>query len=68
MNPGGYRPVYVYDSKNNQKVYLDADSRLYAYNVRDFHGVDAVNRFSYTVRIDGEYTNNMCETIGIPVR
>jgi len=68
MNPGGYRPVYVYDSKKNQKVYIDADSRLYAYNVRDFHGVDAVNRFSYTVRIDGEYTNNMCETIGIPVK
>jgi hypothetical protein len=66
MNPGGYRPVYLYDSKNNKKVYVDPESRLYAYNVRDFHGVDAVNRFSYTVRIDGEYSKDVCERIGLP--
>lgn len=55
FNPGGYRPVYVYDSINNQKNYLPNDYKFYAYNTSDYHGVDPVNNFSYTVRVDGTY-------------
>lgn len=55
FNPGRYRPVYIYDSVNNQKHYLPNDYKFYAYNTTDYHGVDPVSTFSYTVRVDGTY-------------
>lgn len=65
FNPGGYRPVYIYDSIKKEKHYLDKTYRIYAYNVRDYHGVDAIPDFSYTVRVDGEYTDEVCEELGL---
>jgi hypothetical protein len=59
INPGGYRPVYVYDSINDTKYYLDRNIKMYAFNVRDYHGVDAQSKFSYTLRIDGEYNQDI---------
>jgi hypothetical protein len=53
FNPGGYRPVYVYDPVNNTKHYLPSDYKFYAYNTSDYHGVDPLPHFSYTVRVDG---------------
>lgn len=55
FNPGGYRPVYVYDTTTQQKHYLPKDYRFYAYNTTDYHGVDLLPHFSYTVRVDGTY-------------
>lgn len=56
FNPGGYRPVYVYDSVNDKKIFLPTDHKLYAYNTSDYHGVDPLSYFSYTVRVDGVYS------------
>lgn len=56
FNPGGYRPVYVYDSISDTKIYLPEQYDFYAYNVTDYHGVDALPKFSYTVRVDGTLT------------
>jgi hypothetical protein len=55
FNPGGYRPIYVYDSLNDKKVFLPEDYKLYAYNTSDYHGVDPLPHFSYTIRVDGVY-------------
>lgn len=55
FNPGGHRPVYVFDSISNTKHYLPDDHLFYAYNTRDYHGVDPLPYFSYTVRVDGVY-------------
>lgn len=55
FNPGGYRPVYIYDSINNTKHYLPKDYKFYAYNTTDYHGVDPLPTFSYTVRVDGTF-------------
>jgi hypothetical protein len=55
FNPGGYRQVYVYDSISNTKHYLPEDYSFYAYNTRDYHGVEPLIHFSYTVRVDGIY-------------
>lgn len=63
FNPGGYRPVYVYDSYHDTKTYLDSDYRLYGYNVRDYHGVDSIDHFSYTVRVDGTYNDVVLEQL-----
>jgi hypothetical protein len=57
FNPGGYRPVYVYDSINDKKYYLPRTHKIYAYNTTDYHGVDPVAHFSYTVRVDGIYND-----------
>lgn len=55
FNPGGYRPVYLYDSINNDMHYLPKEYKFYAYNTTDYHGVDALPYFSYTIRVDGVY-------------
>ena len=55
FNPGGYRPVYIYDSVNDTKHYLPEDYKFYAYNTTDYHGVDPQPHFTYTVRVDGKY-------------
>ena len=65
FNPGGYRQVYVYDSIDDKKVYLPEDYLLYAYNTSDYHGVEPSNRFSYTVRVDGIYTDEALELLKI---
>jgi hypothetical protein len=59
LNPGGYRPVYLYDSNRNIKNYLPKSHKLYAFNTTDYHGVDAMDRFSYIVRIDGRYRSGV---------
>lgn len=55
FNPGGYRPVFVYDSLKDKKHYLPQQYKAYSYNTSDYHGVDYLNTFSYTVRVDGKY-------------
>lgn len=63
FNPGSYRPIYVYDSLNNVKYYLPQDYKFYAYNTSDYHGVDALPHFSYTVRVDGMYNDEALRII-----
>ena len=58
FNPGGYRPIYLYDCPTKKKHYLPEDYKFYAYNTTDYHGVDALPHFSYTVRVDGIYKKN----------
>lgn len=55
FNPGGYRPVYLYDSVLDKKRYLPRNHLFYAYNTTDYHGVDPLPYFAYTVRVDGTY-------------
>lgn len=56
FNPGGYRPIYVYDSLNKKKHYLPKQCKAHSYNTSDYHGVDSVPHFSYTVRVDGSFS------------
>jgi len=62
LNPGGYRPVYIYDPTTDTKHYLPEDHKLYAYQTTDYHGVDPLPHFSYTIRVDGVYNQyvNFC--------
>jgi hypothetical protein len=59
FNPGGYRPVYIYDSVTDTKHYLPKDHKLYAYQTTDYHGVDALPHFSYTIRVDGVFNDDV---------
>lgn len=61
FNPNHYRPVYVWDPVKKEKIYLPKDHHFYAYNVTDYHGVDPLPYFSYTVRVDGKYLKEFDE-------
>ena len=61
FSPNHYRPVFVWDPIKKEKIYLPKDYNFYAYNVTDYHGVDPLPYFSYTVRVDGKYLKEIDE-------
>lgn len=61
----GDRPSFIWDEKIKQKIYLPKGSRSYFFNNRDYHGVDPEPIFRYTLRIDGTFTDEMCEKLGL---
>lgn len=62
---GGSRPSFVWDEKIKQKIYLDKSARSYFFNNRDYHGVDAEPIFRYTLRVDGTFTDKLCDQLGL---
>jgi hypothetical protein len=62
---GGDRKSYIYDPVTEEKIYLEKGARSYFFNNRDFHGVEAEPVFRYTLRIDGTFTDDMCEKLGL---
>jgi hypothetical protein len=62
---GGWRPSFIWNEKTKEKVYLQKDARSYFFNNRDYHGVDPENVFRYTLRIDGTFTDELCEQLGL---
>lgn len=62
---GGWRPSFVYDEITKEKIYLEKGSKSYFFNNRDYHGVDAEPIFRYTLRVDGTFTDEMCEKLGL---
>lgn len=62
---GGWRPSFIWDPIKKEKLYLEADARSYFFNNRDYHGVDAEPVFKYTLRVDGVFNDDMCDTLGL---
>jgi hypothetical protein len=61
----GSRPSFIWDEKAKKKIYLDSDARSYFFNNRDYHGVDPEPVFRYTLRVDGTFTDELCEQLGL---
>lgn len=61
----GGRPSFVWDEKTKQKTYLDKNASSYFFNNRDYHGVDAEPVFRYTLRVDGTFTDELCDQLGL---
>ncbi len=61
----GWRPSFVWDEIKKEKAYLPEGSRSYFFNNRDYHGVDPEPVFRYTLRIDGTFTDELCEELGL---
>lgn len=59
------RLSYVWDEFTEQKIYLDRYARSYYFNNRDYHGVDPEPEFRYTVRVDGTFTKELQDTLGL---
>jgi hypothetical protein len=62
---GGWRPSFVWDEKKKEKIYLEKGARSYFFNNRDYHGVDPEPNYRYTLRIDGTFTDEFCEKLGL---
>lgn len=62
---GGWRPSFIWDEKNKQKIYLEKNSKSYFFNNRDYHGVDPEPLFRYTLRIDGTFTDELSYELGL---
>jgi hypothetical protein len=61
----GGRPSFIWNEKTKEKTYLDKDARSYFFNNRDYHGVDPEPVFRYTLRIDGTFTDELCDQLGL---
>ena len=59
------RPSFIYNEVTGEKSYLDPSCRAYFFNNRDYHGVDAENEMRYTLRIDGTFTKEVQDKIGL---
>ena len=57
------RKSFIWDPINKEKIYLDPDAKSYFFNNRDFHGVDPEPGFRYTLRVDGQFTDDVCRRL-----
>jgi hypothetical protein len=55
--------VYVLDEENMIKHYPDPKKRFVWFNEMDYHGTDSVSHFSFSIRIDGKFNNQVKEKI-----
>ena len=60
-----WRPSFVYDETIKERIYLPSGTRSYFFNNRDYHGVEPENRFRYTVRVDGTFTEEFQRILGL---
>jgi hypothetical protein len=61
----GSRPSFIWNEKTKEKTYLDKNARSYFFNNRDYHGVDPEPVFRYTLRVDGTFTDELCDQLGL---
>lgn len=59
------RGIYVYDEIKDEKYYLEPNVRSYLFNLRDYHGVDACQLYSYTLKVEGTFTDELCQELGL---
>lgn len=61
LNPTGWKRLFILDEQTQEKHYVE--SKAAWFNGLDAHGVDAINRQSWTLRIDGVYTNEFRQKV-----
>jgi hypothetical protein len=59
------KPFYMLNHKTNEKLYVDSYSAWFD-TVNQFHGVDACDGFSFSVRVDGVFTDEFKRIIPKP--
>jgi hypothetical protein len=59
------KKMYVLDEETNIRHYADDNRRFIWFNEMDYHGTEAVDHFSFSVRIDGKFDStvrsNLCQ-------
>lgn len=57
------RPFYIIDPISKNKVYIN--TRVAWWDERDWHGGEPINRPTYTVRVNGRFTDDFRKQLGI---
>jgi len=63
VRPPSCKPFYLWDEINKEKIYMTP--RVVWFNDNDWHGGDIVPYRTYSFRVDGEFTKEFREKIGI---
>jgi hypothetical protein len=63
IRPNLDKPFYIWDSETNEKVLTEG--RAIFFNDQDWHGGGRTNRQTYSLRIDGKFTDEFRKKIGI---
>lgn len=59
------KPLYMLNPGTNEKKYVESYSAWFD-SVNQFHGVDPLEDFSYSIRVDGKFTDEFKEKIPQP--
>ena len=59
------KPFYMLNHKTNEKKYVESYTAWFD-SVNQFHGVDPVEGFSFSVRVDGRFTDEFRKRIPKP--
>lgn len=51
--------IFVYDEETKEKMYPDRGKKFIWFNEMDYHGTDPVNHFSFSIRIDGKFNEDI---------
>ena len=57
LSPRGNKRFYVFDPRTKTKHYIAPDVKAYVFHDLNYHGADSLPYFTYTLRIDGIYTD-----------
>lgn len=57
------RPFYMVDPNTNKRVYIN--TRVAWWNERDWHGGESIHRPTYTLRINGRFSDEFKKKIGL---
>ena len=57
LSPRGSKKFYVYDPSTKMKHYVSPNVKAYIFHDLNYHGADSLPYFTYTLRIDGLYTD-----------
>jgi hypothetical protein len=58
-----YKKIYILDGETKEKFYPKENSKFIWFNEMDYHGTDSFPRFSFSVRIDGKFDEEIREKI-----
>lgn len=61
LSPRQDKRFYIYDEMKKEKIFVK--SKLYGFDDLQYHGVDPLPFFTYTVRIDGPFTDEYDQKI-----
>lgn len=63
IRPNTKKPFYIWDPKTKNKTYIN--TRAAWWNDQDWHGGDRIMEQSYSLRIDGHFTEDFRKKLGI---
>jgi len=63
IRPNTYKPFYIWDPEAKNKYYIN--TRAAWWNDQDWHGGDRVMEQSYSLRIDGKFSEEFRKKLGI---